>query len=143
MAELKWMNGVFLGIRLSSSEELVGNEDGIFKVRSVTRKLESDKWDVSQLEKISSFPWKPYQASEDDRLHIRPPIPAAPKGVSDQEVERTHDGEPTQRPFSIQRRDIVNFCYTPGCPGCYASAKDRRYKPHTNAFRGRLEKAML
>lgn len=142
-AELRWMNGVFLGIRLSSGEKLVGNEDGVFKVRSVRRKLESDRWDVSQLEGISSFPWKPYQGSEDDKILIRPPIPAAPKGVSDQEVERTHDGEPAPRPFSIQRRDLINFGYTPGCPGCYASANDRRYKPHTNACRQRLEKAML
>ena len=81
-AELRWMNGVFLGIRLSSGEKLVGNEDGVFKVRSMRRKLESDRWDVSQLEGISSFPWKPYQGSEDDKILIRPPIPAAPEGVS-------------------------------------------------------------
>ena len=106
-------------------------------------KLESDRWDVSQLEGISRFSWKPYKGSEDNKILIRPPIPAAPKGVSDQEVEKTHDGEPTPRPFSIQRRDLINFGYTPGCPGCYASANDRRYKPPTNACRQNVEKAMM
>ena len=65
-AELRWMDGVFLGIRLSSGEKLIGNEEGIFKVRSIRRKLESERWDLKQLDQISSFPWKPYHGTEDD-----------------------------------------------------------------------------
>ena len=78
------MNGVCLGIKLSSGEKLVGNEDEVVKVRSMRRRLESERWDVGQFERISSFPWKPYQGSEDGKIRICPPIPAAPKGVSDQ-----------------------------------------------------------
>ena len=47
------------------------------------------------------------------------------------------------RPFSIQRRDLVNYGYTPGCPGCLAAANDRKYKPHTINYRQRIDKAML
>ena len=55
-AELRWMSGVVLGIRLSSGEKRVGDEEGVFKVRSVRRKLKSERCGVSQLEGISSFP---------------------------------------------------------------------------------------
>ena len=51
-------------------------------------------------------------------------------------------GEPTPRPFAIQRRDLINYGYTPGCPGCYAAANDRKYRPHTNECRRRIEDTM-
>ena len=47
------------------------------------------------------------------------------------------------RSFTIQKKDLVNFGYSPGCPGCYSAANDRKYKPHTVECRLRLEKAML
>ena len=41
------------------------------------------------------------------------------------------------------RRDMVNHGYTPGCPGCYAAANDRKHKPHTAVCRERLAKALM
>ena len=34
----KWRNGIYLGIRMESSEILVGNSEGMLKVRSIKRK---------------------------------------------------------------------------------------------------------
>ena len=73
---------------------------------------------------------------------IRPPTAIVPKTLSEQQIERSQVEDPTPRPFSIQRRDLVNFGYTPGCPGCYAAANDKKYRPHTGECRRRLEEAM-
>lgn len=51
-------------------------------------------------------------------------------------------GEPTPRPFSIQKNYLINYKYTPSCLGCYAAANDRKYRPHTNEYRRLIEEAM-
>ena len=55
------------------------------------------------------------------------------------QADKQRDGEAVPRPFSIQRRDLINYGHT----GCYAAANDRKYNPHTTQCRDRLEKAML
>ena len=42
-AELRWMDGVYLGIRLTLGEKLVGNSQGVLKVRSTRRKIEAER----------------------------------------------------------------------------------------------------
>ena len=66
---------------------------------------------------MNSFPWIPYEGSEDDRILIRPPTAAVPKNFTDDAIERSRLGGPTPRTFAIQRRDLINYGYTPGCPG--------------------------
>ena len=95
-----------------------------------------------QINAVNSFPWKPYEGSEDDKILIRPPTAIVPKNLTEEAIERSRLGEPTPRPFAIQRRDLINYGYTPGCPGCYAAANDRKYRPHTNECRRRIEDAM-
>ena len=46
-AELRCTESVYLGIRLTSGEKLDGNSEGIFKVRSIRRKLEAERWESS------------------------------------------------------------------------------------------------
>ena len=82
-AELRWTDGVYLGIRLTSGEKLVGNGQGVFKVRSIRRKLEAERWDVDQINAVTSFPWKPYEGSEDDRILLRSPAAAVERNLTD------------------------------------------------------------
>ena len=142
-AEARWKDGIFLGLRLESGEKLVGTHEGVFKVRSIRRKVESERWDAKQHDMLTCLPWKPYSSTDDDAILVKPPIPSTvelPMGESRQ-VRRDEDRVP--RSFTIQKRDLVNFGYTPACMGCYAAANDRRYKPHTVECRLRIEKAML
>ena len=46
------------------------------------------------------------------------------------------------RSFAILRRDLANSGYTPACPGCCASAHDRKHKQHTPLCRERIAKAL-
>ena len=43
-AEARWDTGVFLGFRINSGEKIVATKEGIIKVGSITRKLESEQW---------------------------------------------------------------------------------------------------
>ena len=42
-AEIRWRDGVFLGLKLTSGEKLVGTPEGVLKDRTVRRKLESER----------------------------------------------------------------------------------------------------
>ena len=93
---------------------------------------------------VKRFPWRPYENSEEDQVHIRVPLPVTPPQRTDAKEPVQRDGDAVPRPFSIQKKELVSYGYTPGCPGCLAAANDRRYKPHTFKCRQRLEeKAML
>ena len=124
-AEARWVSGVFIGIKLGSGEKVVATEDGIIKVRSIKRRLESERWNEHEQRWINKFPWKPYSDSETDDVHIRPPLPVTPQGKAEIAVQRERDGNPIPRTFSILRKDLINFGYTPGCPGCRAAANGR------------------
>ena len=86
-------------------------------MRSIRRKIKADRWDIGQINAVNSFPWKPYEGSEDDKILIKPPTAAVPRNLTDDQVQRSRLGEPTPRPFAIQRRDLINYGYTPGCQG--------------------------
>ena len=126
-----------------SSEKVVQTENATIKVRAIRRRLESERWSIEEHQWISEYPWRPYSNSEEDEVHIRPPQPVTPEGVTEESRQRQRDGEPIPRSLKLTRKDLVNFGYTPGCPGCQAAANDMRYKPHTTACRQRLEKAMM
>ena len=142
-AEIRWRDGVFLGLKLTSGEKLVGTPEGVLKVRTVRRKLESKRWDARHIEALTSFPWKPCIQSEDDKVLIRPPVAIQPSNADKQEVQLQRDTELAPRTLSIQRKDLVKYGCTPSCPGCYAAANDRKHRAHTADCRARIEKEML
>ena len=47
-AEPRWMPGIFLGIKLNSSEKVIATEGGIIKVRTIRRKLEAERWNAEE-----------------------------------------------------------------------------------------------
>ena len=41
-AEPRWGTGIFLGIKINSGEKVIATKEGMIKVRSMKRKLESE-----------------------------------------------------------------------------------------------------
>ena len=138
-ADMRYQDGIYLGIRLGSDEYLVGTAGGVFKARSIRRKPMEHRWDHAQVTSIMGTPWKPYAFTEDDKLRIDIP------GVQDpqREVER-REPEENQAPkrFRIERKDLEKLGYTPGCPGCYNARHSRNHRSHTQHCRERIKKAM-
>ena len=82
-AEARWSSGIYLGFKINSGEKIVATESGIIKVRSIRRKLEAERWNIDEHKWIKRYPWKPYEDSDEDEVHIRPPQPATPVAHQD------------------------------------------------------------
>ena len=139
----RWEEGVYVGLRMHTGEKLVATATGVCKARSIKRRIESERWDAEEISKINGTPWKPYLYSEDDQLLSRAPAPAVVDDPDNPKKIRELDKEAVPRSFSIQRKDLVNHGYTPGCQGCYAAANDKKHKPHTPVCRERIAKALM
>ena len=114
----------------------------MIKVGSLRRKLEAARWAAEQHDALTCLPWKPYSNTDDDTILMRPPVATTVVHPSETARQIHRDEERVPRSFTIQKRYLVNYGYSPGCPGCYAAANERRYKPHTAECRHRIEKAM-
>ena len=138
--ESKWRNGIYLGIRMESSEMLVGTSEGVFKVRSIRRKPDGQRWDADQVCSVIGVPWKPYQFTDNDRLLIRLQKRSDSKEV--EVKERPPDEDPAPRGIIIGKKDLITHGYTPSCPGCYAARHNIKYKPQTPECRERIYRAL-
>ena len=128
-AQARWEEGVSVGLKMNTSERLVATPDGVCKTRSIRRRIESERWDVEEIAKVTGTPWKPHLHSDDDQLRSRAPAPRIERNAPGTTDQKEKDSIPVPRSFSIMRKDMVNHGYTPGCPGCYAAANDRKHKP--------------
>ena len=141
-AQPRWAEGVFVGIRMHTGEKLVATTEGVCKTRSIKRRIESERWDSTEISKVTGSPWKPYLYSDNDELLTQPPPPAIEKSDNENKSKPNADEQIVPRSFAILRKDLVNYGYTPSCPGCYAAANDRKHKAHTAVCRERIAKAL-
>ena len=57
--DVRWDTGIFLGIRLHTTEKIIGTPKGVVVVQSIRRKPEDQQWDVELLQSIQGTPWAP------------------------------------------------------------------------------------
>ena len=63
----RWQNGIFLGIKDTTSEKMIGTPDGVLVVQSVRRKPAEEAWDADSVLKVSGVIWRPTPAPDSDR----------------------------------------------------------------------------
>ena len=51
-----WGDGIFLGVRGSTGEMVVGDQKGVWRTRTVRRKVESERWSQEGLKMIVGGP---------------------------------------------------------------------------------------
>ena len=44
---------------------------------------------------------------------------------------------------ALTRENLINYGFTPECPGCYAAHHGGKYKSHTEVCRSRIRKALM
>ena len=124
------MDGVYLGVNLSTGESIVGTKDGVYKAKSLHRKPLDQRWDADQFLNARGTTWKPYHLTEDDRLRVNLPnaddLDLEPRARTSAAAE-----EYVPRTFKIERRDIPKYKATPNCTGCYHQMHGFRHRPHT------------
>ena len=95
------IDGIYLGVNLSSGESLVGNSEGVFRTRSIYRKPLEQRWSIKDVLAVRGLPWKPYQNTDDDRILVR--IPTATEEDEDQRRARAAaDPDYKPRTFKIE-----------------------------------------
>ena len=58
-----WEDGIYLEVKATTAEFIVGNRNGVWLTRTVRRKPAKERWDRSNLEMIVAVPWR---KNEDD-----------------------------------------------------------------------------
>ena len=58
-----WEDGVYLGVKATTAEVIVGNRNGVWLRGTVRRKPAKERWDRSNLEMVVAVPWR---KNEDD-----------------------------------------------------------------------------
>ena len=103
----QWFSGVYLGKDTEADEVILGNANGVFKVRAVKRKPPSQQWNAVGVTKMLSVPWQPKGDGVDSTAFVMPPDLGVkgrvkpPPGLSrveeeDEENEQLEDLAPGQ-----------------------------------------------
>ena len=133
-----WENGVFLGVKGTTGEIIVGDERGVWATRTVRRKPEEERWQRENLERIVGVPWRKSEEEEGDGEGMRTDV-----RVMDKDYRERLEGEeramPVPRRVYISKADLDRWGYTVGCPGCVSIIRRTARQGHTEACRKRME----
>ena len=62
--EPRWKSGIFLGVKKSTTEKIVGDAHGTYVVQSIRRVSENTRWDKELLNSIKGTPWDTTPSAE-------------------------------------------------------------------------------
>ena len=136
-----WEDGIYLGMKGTTGEVIVGDANGIHRTRTIQRKPEEKRWRKSNLGLVTGVPWK---KSEDD-----PDVDG--EGMECRELTEGERAELAKqiawketvpRSFSIRKQDIEDHGVTLKCPGCRAVISGKSRQEHSQACRKRFEAAL-
>ena len=115
--DARWQKGIYLGLRINSSEKIIGTPSGILVVQSIRTKPEDKQFDFELLKAVKS----------------ELPPPPAPA-----------DRAPSYRRMYIRQSDLERFGYTGGCEACAAirEGRERQGINHNETCRNRIQEAL-
>ena len=137
-----WEDGVYLGVKGTSGEFIIGDKKGIWKTRTVRRRPEEDRWGAANLEMVGGVPWRTSEEDEDaDGEVLRREAPEAVR-MEPEEEERREEELPIPRAVYLRKTDLEKHGYTKDCPGCRAVLRGAARMPHSAGCRKRMSEAM-
>ena len=136
--DVRWQEGIWLGVRLESGESVIGTNEGVVKARDFRRKSdENERWNVERFNQFVGVPWEPVPGrSGDIEIKSKVRLPTEPDELT--KPVRGRDGWAPRR-FHIQRGDVKRHGFTTNCPGCRAINRGERAVGHTEECRKRFE----
>ena len=146
--DARWQEGIYLGLRLTSTEKIIGTPSGILVVQSIRRKPEDKQFDLERLKAVKGTPWQPNPdksaGADADRLPepiVIEPV-AAPAEIPPPPVPA--DRSQSYRRMYIRQSDLDTFGYTGGCEACAAirEGRDRQGINHSELCRTRIQEAL-
>ena len=135
--ETRWENGVYLGVRTDSGEIIVGNQEGVVKVRTFAVRPQGQQWILEELEQLKGTPWEPIPGK--GRIELKSRVNIA-TDVDGNELKEPEARKEQVRRLKIRREDIMKYGITLGCPGCRAVNRGVKGVNHNEKCRARMEK---
>ena len=135
-----WEDGIFLGVKGSTGEMIVGDEKGVWRTRSIRRKPAGERWSRENMGRIGGVPWKMTKESEGDGEELKNEVTIMDKDYRERAREEEHEAVP--RKVYISKDDLEIHGYTVGCPGCKSVLRGTTRQGHTEGCRRRVEKEL-
>ena len=135
-----WDDGIFLGVKGSTGEMIVGDEKGVWRTRTIRRKPEGERWSRENMERIGGVPWRMTKEAEGDGEDLKNEVTIMDKEY--RERAKMEESEPVPRKVYISKDDLEVHGYTVGCSGCKSALRGTTRQAHTEGCRKRLEKEL-
>ena len=116
MLSCMWEDGIYLGVKGTTGEMIVGDKKGVWRTRTVRRKTIEERWDPMTLELVGGVPWRTY-SSEGDGEDLKTEVTIMGKDYREKIREEARN-EVVPRRMYIKKSDVEEHGYTVRCPGC-------------------------
>jgi hypothetical protein len=134
-----WDVGVYLGVKGSTGEIIIGNSDGVWRTRTVRRRPEELRWKAEEIEKIKGLPWNHGGEKKDGEV-VK--LERLPEELMQQEKQAIKDELSKPKAFHTKQEDYDKYGYSRGCQGCRALLTGTTRQKHTPQCRQRMEREM-
>jgi hypothetical protein len=136
-----WEDGVYLGVKGTTGELIVGAGEGIYRTRTIQRKPVEDRWREDLIKKVKGVPWRKSDADPEmdgAAMRSRPLSPEEQRIIDDRNREQK-DLQGAPKRFGITLSDLQKHGVTEGCSGCKSAFTGKARQPHTRECRARFE----
>ena len=137
-----WEDGIFLGVKGSSGEFIVGDKQGVWKTRTMRRRPIEERWSAENLELVGGVPWRMSEADKNaDGEALKLEVPEAVRMAP--EEERAEEEElVVPRNVYLKKADFEVHGYSKDCKGCKSVLRGTARMPHSAECRKRMMEAM-
>jgi hypothetical protein len=133
-----WEDGIYLGMKGTTGEMIIGDKKGVWRTRTVRRKTLAERWTRDNLEMIGGVPWKMDKADGED---LKLEVTIMDKDYRER-IREEAGRETVPRRMFIRKEDVEEHGYTVRCPGCVSILRGTARQEHTEVCRRRLEKEL-
>ncbi len=61
-----WDDGIYLGVKGTTGEFIIGKKEGVWRTRTVRRKTLQERWTRENLEMVGGVPWQTGEKDGED-----------------------------------------------------------------------------
>jgi hypothetical protein len=133
-----WDDGIYLGVKGTTGEMIVGNKEGVWRTRTVRRKTLQERRTRDNLEMVGGVPW---QMGEKEGEDLKLEVTIMDKDYKEK-MRGEAEGERVPRRMFIKKEDVEEHGYTVRCPGCVSILRGTARQEHSMECRRRLEKEL-
>ena len=117
-----WSDGIYL--ERCTGEYIVGDSAGVWKTRTVRRKIESKRWNKDKMKLVGWVPWTVNLKDPNvDGEGMKLDVTVMDQHYRDQLRGQRVELEKVSRNFYLKEHDFESHGYTEHCPGCISLLK--------------------